>query len=95
MRPLAVLNSIILGSATAITFGLGGVLIVFLVLKGDHPQMSSEFPALVRSSMLFGLLAAASGLSLLGMLRRSRWRWLAHAAMWLVLAGIATFYWPR
>ena len=32
MRPLAILNAIVFGSAAAITFGLVGVLVIFLVL---------------------------------------------------------------
>ena len=95
MRPLAVLNAIVFGSAAAITFGLGGVLVIFLVLQGQYPQMRAEFPVLVRSSALFALLCAASGASLFGLLQQRRWRWLAHAAMWLVVAGITAFYWPR
>ena len=95
MRPLAVLNAIVFGSATAITFGLVGVLVIFLVLQGEYPQMRAEFPVLVRSSALFVLLAAASGASLFGLLQHRRWRWLAHAAMWMVVVGITAFYWPR
>lgn len=95
MRPLAVLNAIIFGSAAAITFGLGGVLVIFLVLKGQHPEMGAEFPALVRSSIVFTALAAMSGASLYGMLKGLRWRWTAQAGMWLVVAGIAVLYWPR
>ncbi len=95
MRPLAVLNAIVFGSAAAITFGLGGVLVIFLVLQGQYPQMRAEFPVLVRSSALFALLAAVSGTSLLGMLKGKPWRWVAQSAMWLVVAGIAAIYWPR
>ena len=95
MRPLAVLNAIVFGSAAAITFGLGGVLVIFLILQGQYPQMRAEFPVLVRSSALFALLAAVSGASLLGMLKGRPWRWAAHAAMWLVVGGIAAIYWPR
>jgi hypothetical protein len=95
MRPIAVLNAIVFGSAAAITFGLCGVLVIFLVLQGEYPQMRAEFPVLARSSALFALLAAVSGASLVGMLRERRWRWLAHGAMWLVVAGIAALYWPR
>ena len=95
MRPLAVLNAIVFGSATAITFGLVGVLVIFLILQGQYPQMRAEFPVLVRSSALFALLAGVSGASLLGMLKSLRWRWLAHGAMWLVIAGITAIYWPR
>ena len=57
MRPLAVLNAIVFGSAAAITFGLGGVLVIFLILQGQYPEMRAEFPVLVRSSALFALLA--------------------------------------
>lgn len=95
MRPLAVLNAIVFGSATAITFGLVGVLMIFLVLQGEYPQMRAEFPVLVRSSALFAVLAGVSGASLLGMLQDRRWRWLAHAGMVLVIAGITAIYWPR
>jgi hypothetical protein len=95
MRPLAVLNAIVFGSAAAITFGLVGVLVIFLVLQGEYPQMRAEFPVLVRSSALFGLLAGVSGASLLGMLQDRRWRWLAHVGMLLVIAGITAIYWPR
>ena len=95
MRPLAVLNAIVFGSAAAITFGLGGVLVIFLILQGQYPQMRAEFPVLVRSSGLFALLAAVSGASLLGMLKGRPWCWVAHAAMWLVVMGIAAIYWPR
>jgi hypothetical protein len=95
MRPLAVLNAIVFGSAAAITFGLAGVLVIFLVLKGSNPEMGDEFPALLRSSALFAALAAVSGASLFSMLKTLRWRWIAQAAMWSVVAGIALLYWPR
>jgi hypothetical protein len=95
MRPLAVLNAIIFGSATAITFGLGGVLVIFLVLKGRYPEMGEEFPTLLRSSTVFAALAVVAGASLFAMLKERPWRWQAQAAMWLVVAGIVALYWPR
>jgi hypothetical protein len=95
MRPLAVLNAIVFGSATAISFGLCGVLVIFLVLKGQYPEMRGEFPSLLKSSAVFLLLAGVSGASLFAALKELRWRWLAQAAMWLIIAGIATLYWPR
>jgi hypothetical protein len=94
MRPIAVLNAIVFGSATAITFGLLGVVVIFLVLKGSNPAMGDEFPALLRSSAVFTVLAAVSGASLLALLKSLKWRWLAQAAMWLVVAGIVALYWP-
>ena len=94
MRPIAVLNAIVFGSAAAITFGLLGVVVIFLVLKGSNPALSGEFPALLRSSAVFGVLAAVSGASLLAMLKTLKWRWLAQVAMWAVVLGIAALYWP-
>lgn len=95
MRPLAVLNAIIFGSAAAITFGLLGVVVIFLVLKGSNPAMSDEFPVLLRSSAVFLVLAAVSGASLLSLLKTLKWRWLAQVAMWVTVAGIAALYWPE
>lgn len=95
MRPLAVLNAIVFGSAAAITFGLLGVVVIFLVLKGGNPQMASEFPELLLGSAVFAVLAAVSGASLLALLKTLKWRWLAQAAMWAVVAGIAVLYWPE
>jgi len=94
MSPLAVLNAIIFGSAAAIAFGLLGVVVIFLVLKGSNPAFGSEFPALLRNSALFVVLAAVSGASLLALLKTLKWRWLAQAAMWLALAGTVAIYWP-
>jgi hypothetical protein len=95
VRPLAVLNAIVFGSAAAITFGLTAVLIIYLVLKGRHPQLATEFGPLLRSSGQFAVLALASGASLYATLKGLRWRWIAQAAMWFTVAGIASLYWPR
>jgi hypothetical protein len=95
MRPLAVLNAIIFGSAAAITFGLLGVVVIFLVLKGSNPAMNNEFPALLLSSAVFAVLATVSGASLWGLLKALKWRWWAQTAMWAAVAGIALLYWPE
>ena len=95
MRPLAVLNAIVFGSAAAITFGLLGVVVIFLVLKGSNPAMNDEFPALLRSSVAFVVLATISGASLFGQLKALKWRWWAQAGMWTAIAGMALLYWPE
>jgi hypothetical protein len=95
MRPFAVLNAILFGSAAAITFGLGGVLIIFLVLKGKHPDMIGEFGALVQSAGVFAAMAAASGASLFATLKGRSWRHFAQGAMWLCLLALIMLYWPR
>ena len=95
MRPLAVLNAILFGSAAAITFGLGAVLIIYLVLQGRHPQLATEFGPLLRSSGMFAVLSIVSGLSLYGSLKGLNWRWTAQIAMWVMLGLTIAFYWPR
>jgi hypothetical protein len=95
MRPLTVLNAIVLGSAAAITFGLTAVLIVFAILQGRHPELAQEFAPLLRSSALFAVLTAIAGASFVGLLKNLRWRWWAQAAMWLTVLTIGALYWPR
>lgn len=95
MRPFAVLNAILFGSAAAITFGLCSVLIIYLVLQGRHPQLAAEFGPLMRSGGLFAGLSLASGLSLYSTLKALPWRHIAQAAMWLALVLTIALYWPR
>jgi hypothetical protein len=95
MRPLAVLNAILFGSAVAITFGLCAVLIIYLVLQGRHPQLATEFAPLLRSSGMFCLLSVVSGLSLYSNLKDLNWRWTAQIAMWVTVGLTVAFYWPR
>ena len=92
MRPLAVLNAIIFGSAAAITFGLVAVIIIFLILGGRHPELSAEIGPLLRNSGQFAALTAVSGLSLFALLKELPWRWTAQAAMWFILAAITGIY---
>jgi len=95
MRPLTVLNAIVFGSSAAITFGLTAVIVIYLFLMGQHPELNSEFSPLLRSSGEFALLSAVSGASLLAMLKDLRWRWIAQSAMWFTAVGIGLLYWPR
>jgi hypothetical protein len=95
MRPLTVVNAIILGSAAAITFGLTAVLVIYLILRGRHPELASEFGPLVRSSLQFAVLTIVSAASFIAMLKTLRWRWIAQTAMWFTVLAIGLLYWPR
>jgi hypothetical protein len=95
MRPFTVLIGIVLGSAASITFGLGTVLIVFLVLAGEHPELPREMPRLALSLAAFALLTAASAGSFLGQAKGSSWRAWAHVATGICLCGVVLLYWPR
>jgi hypothetical protein len=95
MRPLTVLIGIVLGSAASITFGLSTVLIVFCILRGEHPELRRELPQLAVSLVAFALLTAASAGSFLGQARRLPWRGWAHVATLAGLCGVVLLYWPR
>jgi hypothetical protein len=95
MRPFTVLIGIILGSAASITFGLATVLIVFFVLRGEHPELPREMPQLARSIGMFGALTASSAGSFLGQVRERSWRGWAHMATAICLGCMVLLYWPR
>ena len=95
MRPFTVLIGIVLGSAASITFGLGAVLVVFCVLKGEHPDLSRELPRLAGSLLTFGILTTASAGSFLGQARLRPWRAWAHLATGISLCIVVLLYWPR
>lgn len=94
MRPLGFLTGVVLGSAASIALVLLMVVIVFAFTAGDQSTVGDEYPGLLASAGLFGLLAAAAGAAFAGLQRDLPWRWAAQALMWLLLAGIAWYYWP-
>jgi hypothetical protein len=95
MRPFTVLIGIILGSAASFSFGLGTVLIVFLVLGPQHPELPRELPRVARSLAAFAILTAASAGSFLGEAKLRPWRGWAHLATGICLCGVILLYWPR
>jgi hypothetical protein len=95
MRPFTVLIGIILGSAASFTFGLGTVLIVFLVLGPQHPELPRELPRVAGSLAAFAVLTAASAGSFLGEVKVRPWRGWAHLATVICLCGVILLYWPR
>jgi hypothetical protein len=95
MRPLAVLIGIVMGSSVAIALGLGMVLIIFLILAGEHAELEAEFRPLLRATGLFAVLAATSAASFFGELRRARWRAIAFLALVGTLGIVTWTYWPR
>jgi hypothetical protein len=94
MRPLGFLTGVVLGSAASIALVLVMVVVVFALSGGGHPAVGVEFPGLLASAGLFGVLAATAGAAFAGLHRERPWRWAAQALMWLLLAAIAWFYWP-
>jgi hypothetical protein len=95
MTPLAVLIGIIMGSAVTIAIGLAMVVVVFLSLGAEQPDLTREYGHLMASFSLFFVLSMISSYAFVGVLRERPWRWRAQAGMWLVVAGLVAYYWPR
>lgn len=94
MRPLTVLNAIVLGSCVSIAVSLAAVLLMFLVLGDDYPRLRYEFRGLVVSFVIFLGMTAVSAVSFYAMLRHHAARHAAQAAMWLGIVGVGYYYWP-
>ena len=94
MRPLGFLTGIVLGSAASIALVLVMVVIVFAFAADGQSTVGDEYPGLLASAGLFGVLAGAAGAAFSGLQRERPWRWAAQTLMWLLLAAIAWYYWP-
>jgi len=94
MRPLGFLTGVILGSAASIALVLLMVVVVFAFAADGTSAISDEYPGLLVSAGLFGVLAGAAAAAFAGLQRERPWRWAAQALMWLLLAAITGYYWP-
>ena len=94
MRPLGFLTGVVLGSAAAISLVLLMVVLTLALSAGQASEISREYPSLAATAALFGALAALAGAAFVGLQRERPWRWAAQAAMWLLLAAIAWYFWP-
>jgi hypothetical protein len=94
MRPLGFLTGVVLGSAASISLVLLMVAAVFAFSSGGSSAVEGEYPGLLTSAGLFGVLAAAAGTAFVGLQRERPWRLAAQGVMWLILAAIAWHYWP-
>ncbi len=94
MRPLTVITGIVLGSCASIAVSLVAVLIMFLLLVGDHPRVAAEFPSMGTSLALFAAMTALAGASFYALVMRQKWWLAAQLLMWAGLAGTGWYYWP-
>lgn len=90
MRPITVLNGIILGSCGAIFIGIAVTLLIFLLLSPENPSLRRELGPLTVYAGIFAGMTALSAWAFLGQLLLKPWRWWAQAAM--LLGGTASVY---
>lgn len=91
MRPITVLNGIVMGSCGSILIGISVTLVIFLVLGPENPSLQRELGPLSLYAAIFAGLTALSAWAFVGQLLMKRWRWWAQAALLSGLVG-ATLY---
>lgn len=91
MRPITVLNGIIMGSCGSIFLGVAVTLVIFLFLGPDEPRLQRELGPLTLYAGMFAVLTALSAWAFLGQLLLKRWRWWAQGVLLAAIAG-AVFY---
>lgn len=94
MRPLMVINGVLLGSSLSIALSLGMVLVVFLIIGSDAPRIESEMRPLTLSMLIFLSMTIISAGSFYTLAVGHRWRKFAQALLWLGFAGTVWYYWP-
>ena len=94
MGPLGFLTGVVLGSAASIALVLAMVVVIFALTAGGQPALGREYPGLLASAGLFGVLAAVAATAFIGVQRGRPWRWLAQGALWLTLVLVGWYYWP-
>ena len=95
MRPLVVLLGIVMGSTVSIAVALLLTGVVFLLLPEYGERLADERGALTAACALSALLAGVAITSFYGELRLRGWRFAAHGALTLALAGVLWVYWPK
>jgi len=87
MRPITVLNGIIMGSCGSIFLGIAVTLVIFLFLGAEHPTLQREITPLATYAAIFAVLTALAVWAFLGQLLLKPWRWWSQTAL---LAGVAS-----
>lgn len=94
MQPLTVVLGIVVGSAFAVSFSLGVVLLIFVLRLGDDPRYSAELPELARSTAMFAVLTAVAAAAFYGNLTQSSWRRWPLFGLGVSLVAIGFYFYP-
>jgi hypothetical protein len=94
MRPLLVINGIVLGSCLSIALSLAMVLVVFLIIADEYPRVESELRPLALSMVIFVGMTTISAGSFYTLAKDHRYK---RPGQFLLLAGLSAtlwYYWP-
>ncbi|MEM6641267.1 MAG: hypothetical protein AAF610_15370 [Pseudomonadota bacterium] len=91
MTPLVFLNGVLLGTFASISFGLTVVMLIFALLGTSEPQVSAEWPALIKYTLLSLALTVGFAFSFIGHVRQRLWRWRAQGASLAALVTVVVY----
>lgn len=94
MHPMTVVTGILLGSSAAIAAGLAVVVLIFVLLSGEHPRLGAEIGILLTSTGIFLGMTAVCAASFISLVKQFRWWWIPQAAMWAGLGLVVLYYLP-
>lgn len=94
MRPITVLNGIIMGSCGSIFIGIVVTLVIFLFLAPENPSLQRELAPLSVYASLFALLTGISAWAFIGQLLLKQWRWWAQGVLLATLAAAVIYLLP-
>ncbi len=94
MRPITVLNGIIMGSCGSIFIGIAVTLVIFLVLGPENPSLQRELGPLTLYAAMFAALTGLSAWAFVGQLLLKSWRWWAQAVMLVAVAAVVFYLLP-
>ena len=94
MRPLTVINGVVLGTSLSIFVSLVLVLIVFLVVGQDHPRIQGEIRPLVFSMLIFFGMTIVSAGSFYALAVSHPLRLWSQVVLLAGLAATGYYFWP-
>jgi len=94
MRPLAVVNGIVLGSCASIAVSLLAVMVVYIILGDEYPRVQDEFGPLLASTLIFFSMTVISAASFYSLLVNHKTALYLQAVMLLGLLATGWYFWP-
>lgn len=94
MRPLAVITGVLMASSGAIAMGLAVVVLIYLIIGTDEPQVRREIPTLLLNSAIFLCYTALAVAAFYAQVKAKSWAPTAVAVMVAALAALVWYYLP-
>ena len=95
MRPMTMLNGILLGTVGAIAVGTAVTLLIVSILAADSDRLQGEWRPLLVTTVVFIALTAICAAAFVGHLRARPWRWYAQLGVIFAVSAVIALFWPR